>query len=171
MNLRKESELLEFKETTNELDDAICDMSAILNKHGRGVLYFGVKNNGDVIGFNIGQDTKRDISRKIYEKLKPQIFPVIEEIMDLKIIKVTFEGSDRPYSAFGRYYSPVSNESREMTPDELSRMIIESNYKTWEKQQSEDTIDDVDEEQLKKFLNKAISCGRIESMEYNKENF
>jgi len=170
MNIGKESELLEFKETTNELDDALCDMSAILNKHGRGVLYFGVKNNGDVIGFNIGQDTQRDISRKIYEKLKPQIFPVIEEIPDLKAIKVTFEGSDRPYSAFGRYYSRVSDESREMTPDELSRMIIESNYKTWERQQSEDTIDDVDEEQLKKFLHKAISCGRIESMEYNKAN-
>lgn len=170
MNLGKETELLEFKETTKELDDSIIDISAILNKHGRGVLCFGVKNNGDAIGFNIGQDTQRDISRKIFEKLKPQIFPVIEEIPDLNIIKVTFEGNERPYSASGRYYIRVSDESREMSPNELSRMIMEVNYKSWEKQQSEDTINDVDETQLKKFFDKAISCGRIETMEYEKLN-
>ena len=168
MNLGKETELLEFKETTNELDDSIIDMSAMLNKHGRGILYFGVKNNGDILGFSIGHDTQRDISRKIFEKLKPQIFPVIEEIPDLKIIKVTFEGNERPYSAFGRYYIRVSDESREMSPNELARIIMEVNYKSWEKQQSEDTIEDVDEIQLRKFLVKAISCGRIETMEYNK---
>ena len=85
MNLGKESKLLEFKETTNELDDAICDMSAILNKHGSGVLYFGVRNNGDIIDFNISQDTQRDILRKIYEKLEPQIFPVIEVIPKINV--------------------------------------------------------------------------------------
>lgn len=168
MNIGLESELVEFKETTNELDEAIYDIAAILNKHGRGVLYFGVKNNGDVIGFNIGQDTQRDISRKIFEKLRPQIFPTIEEILDFKVIKVTFEGNDRPYSAFGRYYTRVSDESREMTPDELARTIMEVNYKTWEKQQSEVTVADIDENQLKKFLDKAISCGRIEPMKYDK---
>ncbi len=168
MNLGKESELLEFKETTNELDDSIIDIAAILNKHGRGILYFGVKNNGDAIGFDIGQDTQRDISRRIFEKLKPQIFPVIEEVPDSRIIKVTFEGNERPYSAFGRYYVRVSDESREMTPDELTRMIIEVNYKSWEKQKSEDTIDDVDEDQLAKFLDKAISCGRIGTVKYDK---
>ena len=168
MNIGLESELVEFKETTNELDEAIYDIAAILNKHGRGVLYFGVKNNGDVIGFDIGQDTQRDISRKIFEKLRPQIFPTIEEILDFKVIKVTFEGNDRPYSAFGRYYTRVSDESREMTPDELARTIMEVNYKTWEKQQSEVTVADIDETQLKKFLDKAISCGRIEPMKYDK---
>ena len=48
MNLGKESELLEFKETTKKLGDAVVDIAAMLNKHGRGVLYFGVKNNGEV---------------------------------------------------------------------------------------------------------------------------
>ncbi len=168
MNLGKESEVLEFKETTKELDEAIIDISAMLNKHGRGLLYFGVKNNGDAIGFDIGQDTLRDISRRIFEKLKPQIFPIIEEITDSRIIKVTFEGEERPYSAFGRYYTRVSDESREMTPDELARMIMEVNYRSWEKQQSEDTVDDVDENQLMIFLDKAISSGRIEQMKYDK---
>ena len=50
MNLGKESETLEFKNTTGELREAIDDICAILNKHGKGVLYFGVKPNGDVCG-------------------------------------------------------------------------------------------------------------------------
>ena len=66
MNFGKENELLEFKLTTKELDDSLIDISAILNKHGRGVLYFGVKNDGNLIGFQIGDSTERDISRRIY---------------------------------------------------------------------------------------------------------
>lgn len=168
MNLGRESEYLEFKETTNELDNAIEDISAILNKHGRGILYFGVRNNGDVRGFDIGESTQRDISRKIYEKIKPQIFPTIEEIPELRIIKVTFEGSDKPYSADGRYFLRVSDESREMSPEELSRMIMETNRKDWERQRSEATIEMVDEASLKRFLERAIACKRLPPMEYDK---
>ena len=48
MNLGKENEQIEFKESTSELSDALIDITAILNKHNCGTLYFGVKNNGDV---------------------------------------------------------------------------------------------------------------------------
>ena len=72
MNLGRENEVLEFKETTRELTEAIIDIVAILNKHNRGTLYFGVKNNGDVLGFQIGDSTERNISRKIFERIKPQ---------------------------------------------------------------------------------------------------
>lgn len=48
MNLGKENEQIEFKESTSELSDALIDITAILNKHNCETLYFGVKNNGDV---------------------------------------------------------------------------------------------------------------------------
>ena len=54
MNLGKETEQLEFKKTTSEIKAAMDDICAILNKHGAGILYFGVKPNGDVCGQNIG---------------------------------------------------------------------------------------------------------------------
>ena len=44
MNFGKENETTEFKETTSELRQALMDMSAILNKHGKGLLYFDVKD-------------------------------------------------------------------------------------------------------------------------------
>ena len=43
MNYGKESETLEFKKTTGELKAALISISAILNKHGIGTLFFGIK--------------------------------------------------------------------------------------------------------------------------------
>lgn len=50
MNLGKETETLEFKKTTGEMKEAMVSITSILNKHGIGTLYFGVKPNGDVVG-------------------------------------------------------------------------------------------------------------------------
>lgn len=45
-----ENEVIEFKKTTSELKEGIISIASILNKHGSGKLYFGIKDNGDVIG-------------------------------------------------------------------------------------------------------------------------
>ncbi len=78
MNLGKESETLEFKKTTGELKEAMISISSILNKHGVGTLYFGVKPNGDVVGQDVSESSLRDVSRFVYESIKPQIYPVIQ---------------------------------------------------------------------------------------------
>ena len=49
MNLGSESETVEFKKSTGEHKEAPQAMSAMLNKHGAGELYFGVKDDGEVI--------------------------------------------------------------------------------------------------------------------------
>ena len=43
MNLGIETETIEFKKSTGELKEAVYSISAILNKHQHGELYFGVK--------------------------------------------------------------------------------------------------------------------------------
>lgn len=50
MNVGIENETLEFKKSTSELTEGVISLAAMLNKHGEGTVYFGVKNNGDVIG-------------------------------------------------------------------------------------------------------------------------
>lgn len=49
-NLGNETEKIEFKKSTGELKEGVISIAAILTKHGIGDLYFGVKNNGDVVG-------------------------------------------------------------------------------------------------------------------------
>lgn len=83
MNLGKENETLEFKKTTGELRDAMDDICSILNKHGKGVLYFGVKPNGDVCGQIVSASSLDDVATHIKTAIKPMIYPSIkEEVMD-----------------------------------------------------------------------------------------
>ena len=55
MNIGKENEYVEFKRSSSELKEGIQSICAILNKHKKGTLFFGVKNNGDVVGQQIGE--------------------------------------------------------------------------------------------------------------------
>ncbi len=126
MNLGEETETLEFKKSTSELIEGIISISSMLNKHGEATLYFGVKNNGDVIGQkDLNENTLRDVSRKIAEGIKPQIIPSIslELIDDKKVIKVSAKGNNIPYSAFGKYYSRSFDEDKQLSPEMLKALI------------------------------------------------
>ena len=160
----REDETHEFKKTTGELNEAMISIASILNKHGQGMIYFGLKNDGTPYKFTIIDSTIRDVSRKIFEAIKPQIFPEVktEIIEDVEVIKVIFEGKERPYSAFGKYYKRVADEDREMSPGELRNMMIAQEYEeNWENKSSNETVDDVEEETLKRFYENATSCGRL----------
>lgn len=126
MNLGMESEILEFKKSTSELNQGIISLSAMLNKHGEGTLYFGVKNDGTIIGQkDVNENTLRDISRKISEGIEPQIIPHIslELIGDYKVIKVYVSGNDIPYSAYGIYYSRSFDEDRKLDKNSLKALM------------------------------------------------
>ena len=126
MNLGLESEKIEFKKSTSELIEGVISISAMLNKHGEATLYFGVKNNGDVIGqVDLNENTLRDVSRKIAEGIKPQVIPniALELIEDKKIIKVYVKGDNVPYSAFGKYYSRSFDEDKQLSPEMLKALI------------------------------------------------
>lgn len=43
VNIGEETEQIEFKKSTGELKEGIISIASILNKHGSGDLYFGVK--------------------------------------------------------------------------------------------------------------------------------
>lgn len=57
----REDERNEFKKTTSELNEAMTSISSILNKHGAGKIYFGLKNDGTPNKFTIVDSTIRDV--------------------------------------------------------------------------------------------------------------
>ena len=135
MNFGKETETLEFKKSTGEMKEAMISISSILNKHGIGTLYFGIKPNGDVIGQDVSESSLRDVSRAVYENIKPQIYPAIEEIVleGKHLVKVEFSGENAPYSAYGRYYLRTADEDREVIPEELKEFFDANKYRgKWE---------------------------------------
>ena len=166
----KENERIEFKKSTSEINEAMNSISAILNKHRSGIIYFGLKNDGTPFKFQINESTIRDVSRKIFEVIKPQIFPIIEviNIEGIEVIKVEFSGDDIPYSSFGKYYIRTADEDRELTPQALRKIMINKEYEeNWEEKISVETIDDIDELTLEKFRKKASNCGRLIDLEYS----
>lgn len=99
MNLGSESETVEFKKSTGEHKEALQAISAMLNKHSRGELYFGVKDDGNIIGQDVSDATLRQVASWISDKIEPAVFPTVERLGSdggLSYIKVAFSGADAP---------------------------------------------------------------------------
>ena len=168
-----ENEVIEFKKTTGELKEGIISIVSILNKHQGGKLYFGIKDNGEIIGQDVSSKTVREVSKAISENIEPKIYPVVNKVKlnDKDCILVEFEGDDIPYLAFGRAYMRVGDEDRQLSMKEIRKIILkdENEIGKWESKISDYTIDDIDEELLKEFIEKGRKAKRINFPYTNKE--
>ena len=82
----------------------------MLNKYQEGKLYFGIKNDGTILGQNIGDDTLRSISQAISANIEPRIYPSIRQVSfeGKTCIEIECQGNDIPYFAYGRAYIRIS---------------------------------------------------------------
>lgn len=169
MNFGLEDETLEFKKTTSEINEATQSICAMLNKHGYGTIYFGVLPNGEVKGQMISDSTLRDISRKIFESIVPQVIPNIKKmnVEDKEIIEVTFKGNDKPYSCRGIYYIRIADEDRILQPHELRQLFEYNKVQSWDSLLTNYDINDIDIDSLKKYYNKATACKRLKEEEFD----
>lgn len=166
MNIGNETEYVEFKKSVAESKQGIVSMSAILNKHGKGTLYFGVKDNGDVLGQQIGKDTLNKLSQDIANNIKPSCYYEINKKRtndEKDFIEVIFNGFNTPYSAYGRYYLRFHDEDRQMDNDVLRSYYLDQrdDYSKWEKENSFVDISKIDENLLKNCIARANEKRRI----------
>ena len=166
MNIGKESEYIEFKKSTSETKEGLQSISAILNKHGKGTIYFGIKDNGDVKGQQIGKDTLNKLSQELSNQIKPSFYYEVDKKVStegLEFIQVDFHGSQTPYSAYGRYYLRFHDEDRIMDNETLRDYYLSKrkDYSEWEKQDSGEKITNIDEKSLKNYIKKAKNKKRI----------
>ena len=76
MKFERVSESIVFKESISKLSKSMDDIVSILNKDGEGVLYFGIKPDGEVCGQEISKRKEQNISviKVLYnDKQKPRI--------------------------------------------------------------------------------------------------
>jgi len=161
----KETESLEFKKTTGELREAVISVASILNKNGKGEIYFGIKNDGTILGQQIGDATLRDVSKAISDNLRPQIFPAIDmvTINDKECVRVAFTGIQPLYYAYGRAYIRVADEDKQMTPDELEAFIIKKHEQisNWDSAPSHLNLTGIDVSVLESYIGRANTAGRL----------
>ena len=170
----KESEVLELKTSTSELKEAIISIVAILNKHQRGELYFGVKNDGTVVGQTVTENTIRQISQTISENIEPKIFPKINEVIleGKNCVHVEFSGDNVPYFAYGRAHIRVGDEDKKISAKELERLMVQKNKENlrWDSAICERaTLDDIDNNSIRKFVELTQQSKRLHIDKVDKE--
>lgn len=162
----KESERRELKKSTSELKEAVVSIAAILNKHRRGELYFGITNDGTAVGLTVTGKTIRDVSKAISEHIEPRIYPKVEkvEIESRDCVKVEFSGDEIPYFAYGRAYIRVGDEDRQLSAKELENMFVRKNrdHLSWERRTSGRSLEDVNEKILSEYVSRAQAAGRLD---------
>lgn len=166
MNLGGETEYVEHKRSTGEHREAMESIASILNKHGRGTLYFGVRNDGEVVGQDVSGSTLRQISQEVGNRIEPRIYPEIEALDDgagRHYIRVSFSGSDAPYSCDGRYRVRRADEDVAMTRAMLQEMMREAASRTdpWDGRDSGRPVGDADEGVLMDYVGRGLESGRI----------
>src|SRR3989344_5633897 len=159
----KETETLELKKSTAELKEAVISISSILNKHKKGTLYFGIKNDGSVIGQDVSEKTLREVSQAISNNIEPKLYPEIKkELIEGKhCIKIEFSGEHVPYFAFGIAYMRVADEDKQLSAQELKALILRTTEYTWESKISDKGAKNINKEIVKKFIQKANEVQRI----------
>ena len=103
--------------------DSIC---AILNKHGSGVLYFGVRPDGEVLGQDVEESTLRRVSQAIGNAIAPPIRPTITRKTSddgRSYVEVRFSGDEAPYSSNGRFRIRVADEDLLMSPPRFAQWL------------------------------------------------
>ena len=82
MNLGTENERQEFKLGLGQLDKGLKSLAAMLNRHEEGTVFFGVDDNGEVRGIDVGKKTLLDIRNRIADLIEPKVICDIQELKD-----------------------------------------------------------------------------------------
>jgi ATP-dependent DNA helicase RecG len=65
-----ESENLEFKSSTGSLSSGMQTVCAFLNSKDGGIVIFGIKDNGQIVGQEVTDKTRKEISVEL-SKIEP----------------------------------------------------------------------------------------------------
>lgn len=159
----KESETIEFKKSTAELKEAVISIVAMLNKHGQGEVYFGISDDGKVVGQDIGRMTIKEVTQAVVDNIEPKIYPKVEarKIEEKGCVVVEAHGINSPYFAYGRAYMRVGESNKALNPHKIETLILSKKKVLWENETSERQLKDIDIRTLKDYMRRANEEGRI----------
>src|SRR5438128_2613726 len=92
-----ESERLEFKNSTGSLTSAMQTVCALLNSEQGGLIIFGVKDDGKIVGQKVTDKTRKDIAAEL-NKIEPFQKILVEYIAvddDRQVIVFAVEPSEQ----------------------------------------------------------------------------
>lgn len=155
----KESETVELKTSTAQLSRALETLCAFANTN-LGTVYFGVDENGDVVGQEVGDRTVRKITTDILSQIEPRLFPNIwvEEIQGKPVLKVELKTApEKPYFYKGKAYRRVGTSNVFLSRYEIEKNLYERDNPAYhyDKTIATDYSKGINGERLKWFFGKA----------------
>ncbi|MFQ5627116.1 MAG: RNA-binding domain-containing protein [bacterium] len=124
--IQGEGQKVEFKRSMAELETIVRAITAFANADG-GVVLLGVRDSGEVIGVEIGDQTKERLSAAITDATDPIIYPVIEMITveGKTVIAIKVEASEnRPHLYKGRAYKRVGATDTQLSRDAYEKLLL-----------------------------------------------
>ncbi|MDO5330648.1 MAG: ATP-binding protein [Bacillota bacterium] len=126
MNVGKESEYQENKLSLSQKRKGLISLIAMLNKHHRALVYFGVSDDGEVVGSQLNERSVSELRVEIRDYVKPSIIPEIELLFDEvgnTVIKLEASGWEIPYSAYGEYRIRIGQDDCQIEPQLMRKML------------------------------------------------
>lgn len=158
-DLLQECETVELKKSLAELKEGLISITAMLNKHGAGELWFGVAPSGKPVGLDVTDKTLRDLSQAIAAHIEPKIYPqvTVQTVAGKACIHIRFDGQNAPYFAHGRAYMRVADEDRQLSAAELESIIVDKNQNAlrWDNRALDKPWPDLDIQKVKRFVQRA----------------
>ena len=160
-----ESETVEYKPSLSQTDKILECVSAFSNTNG-GTLVIGVKDNGEVVGVDIGKRTIENLANRIKQHTDPMVYPSIcIEEFDAKhvVLLEVEEGKQKPVLASGRAYKSVGRTNQKLGSEAIRSLALETSKVYWDERVCEDaSFDDIDEDKVHLFLQRAKYERRLE---------
>lgn len=163
-----ESPSIEFKTSTGELSKACQSICAFLNAKG-GFVLIGVKNNQQIVGQHVTDNTRLEIAREL-KKIEP---PAHEQIdIDyvsfgndkVVIVLQVMGGRHAPYTYDGRPYVRVESSTGVMSQHLYEQLLVRRGQlnHAWEDQSVDEyKIDVLDHEEIRRTIKEGIDQNRI----------
>ena len=127
--MQTESQNIEFKESWR--DEYLRWICGFANAQG-GLLYIGVKDNGDVCGTPGTKKLMEDIPNKVRDMLGILVDVNLKEKNEKQYLEIVTEAYPYPISFRGKYYQRSGATNQELKGAALDRFMLRKQGKTWD---------------------------------------
>ena len=127
--MNTESQNIEFKKSWR--DDYLKWICGFANAQG-GILYIGIKDNGDICGVQDAQKLMEDIPNKVRDMLGILVDVNKKEKEEKVYLEIVTEAYPYPISYRGKYYQRSGATNQELKGASLDRFMLRKQGKTWD---------------------------------------
>lgn len=154
-----ESQNIEYKETWR--DEYLKWISGFANAQG-GKIFIGMDDNGEVSGVEDYKRLMDEVPNKAVNHLGLVVDVNLHKKGNKHYIEIGIPVSTVPISYHGAYHYRSGSTKQELKGAALHKFLLQKIGVSWEQQiVSSATLDDIDEDVVKRFLQKAINNKRI----------